>query len=109
MDSSSILRNHGQAAILLDVSELLDSYLTNKRNCRHIFIPGFTERCCVQLCEADANHALIGMITTLPKVLLGLLKNTATATLRCSSSSIVLELCQQGTSVLPNLCADHNG
>ena len=51
----------------------LDSYLTNKRNCRHIFIPGFKGWCYVRLFEADANHALIGMMITLPKVLLGLL------------------------------------
>ena len=58
------------------ISCSLDSCLTNKRNCWHIFITGFNEWCSVRLFEADAYHALIDMMTTLPKVLLGLLKKT---------------------------------
>ena len=68
------------------VSCYLDSCLSNTRNCRHLFIPGFKEWCSVRLFEADANHALIGMMTTLPKVLLGLLK-----TLLLGSTSWTLE------------------
>ena len=69
----------------------------------------------MRLFEADAHHALIGMMTTLPKVLLGLLKTLllgstiwtlfTTASSRCSSR----ELCQQGIYELPNLCEDPNG
>ena len=55
----------------------------------------------VRLFEADTHHALIGMMTTLPKLLLSLLKKTLllgstswtlniTASSRCSSR----ELCQ---------------
>ena len=49
------------------ISCSLDSWLTNKR---------IHEWCSVWLFKADAHHALIGMMTTLPKVLRGLLKKT---------------------------------
>ena len=64
------------------ISCSLDSYLTNKRNCGHIFIPGFKEWCSVRLLEVCVHHALIGMMTTLPKVQLGLL--ITTRLLRCT-------------------------
>ena len=70
----------------------------------------------MRLFEADAHHALIGMMNILPNVLTGLLKNTATRVhqldleTRLSDRDAVLEnyANKAHRSELPNLYADPN-
>ena len=74
MDSSSSLRHHDQTASVMDVSAVLWTVVrpTNRTVDTYSYLGSRNSALC--LFEADAHHALLGMMTILPKVLLGQLK-----------------------------------